>query len=285
MTLPDILMPVLAAAGGVTPDANPLPAQLSWLTSSIVVAVIVLVGILWFVKSATKDLKIIPDGKQNFLELVVEFLYGQVETIVGKKVAPMAFPLLGTLFIFILVSNYFGLLPGVGTVGWSEHTSGVLMLEKVDKQLLRPPTSDLNMTIALAVCSMAIWFWITMKETGPKEFFLHIFAPKGGLKGGMWWALLPIFIFVGFIEVVSIIFRPITLALRLDGNIFAGESLLHKMMHMSDGWGDFGSFVGSVLIPLPFYFMELLVGVLQALVFTMLVAVYIQLSTTHDESH
>jgi len=85
-----------------------------------------------------------------------------------------------------------------------------------------------------------------------------------------------VFLFVGVIEVVSIMIRPLTLAIRLYGNIFAGENVLHTM-------GGMGGFIGSVLAPFPFYFMELLVGLLQAVVFTLLCTVYIQLSTTHDD--
>ena len=85
-----------------------------------------------------------------------------------------------------------------------------------------------------------------------------------------------VFLFVGVIEVISILIRPLTLAIRLYGNIFAGENVLHTMSGM-------GGFIGSVLAPFPFYFMELLVGLLQAVVFTLLCTVYVQLSTTHDD--
>jgi F-type H+-transporting ATPase subunit a len=91
------------------------------------------------------------------------------------------------------------------------------------------------------------------------------------------------FLFVGLIEVVSIVFRPVTLSFRLLGNIFAGESLLHMMGSMGEGLGPVGSFIAGVLCQLPFYFLELLVGFLQAMVFTMLCTVYLMLSTTHEE--
>jgi len=116
---------------------------------------------------------------------------------------------------------------------------------------------------------------------------LHTFGPKGGLKGVMGIVVAAVFFLVGWIEVVSMAFRPASLSLRLFGNIFAGETLLHTMMTLGEKFGLGGSaqFVLSILAPLPFYFMELLVGLLQAVVFTLLCAVYIQLSTTHEEHH
>ena len=151
--------------------------------------------------------------------------------------------------------------------------------------LLRPATADLNMTLGMAMVFMLVWFWLTMKELGPWGFIKHTFGPKGGLKGFMGVVVAIIFFGVGLIEIVSIIFRPVSLSLRLYGNVYAGESLLHTMGALGDSWGPIGSFLSSVILPLPFYFMELLVGILQAMVFSLLCAVYIQLSTTHDEEH
>ena len=108
--------------------ADPLVKNFGWLTNSIFVAGIVTLLILFFARKATRNVQRIPGGTQNFVEFIVEFLYGQVEGIVGKKVAPRAFPLLATIFIFVLISNWFGLLPGVGTVGFGE-TKGFLTLD------------------------------------------------------------------------------------------------------------------------------------------------------------
>ena len=97
--------------------------------------------------------------------------------------------------------------------------------------------------------------------------------------------LIPIFLFVGVIEIISILFRPISLSFRLLGNVYAGESLLHAMNHIGAtlGLGGAASFVIGLLAPIPFYFMEILVGLIQAIVFTLLCAVYVQLSASHDE--
>lgn len=285
-----IQLPVFLAS--VTPDARPLfggASTLSFLTSSIAVATLVLFGLLFFARRATANMQLVPAhalSAQNMFEMLVEFLYGRVETIVGPKIAPKAFPLLGTLFIYILVSNWFGLLPGVGTIGWG-HGSGFLTIgtgehDMVDA-VIRPPTADLNLTIGLALAAFLVWLVITIKEIGVWGFIVHTFGPKGGLKGFMGMVVAAVFLFVGAIELVSIVIRPLTLAVRLYGNIYAGESVIHAMSGMMDNMGAPFNFIGSVLLPIPFYFMELLVGLLQAMVFTLLCAVYIQLSTTHED--
>jgi F-type H+-transporting ATPase subunit a len=259
---------------------------LSFVTNSLFVALVVLGVILWVSSKATTGMTLVPHKWQNFFESLVEFLYTKIEDIVGPKVAPKAFPLLATLFIFIIMSNYFGLLPGVGTVGWGDG-NGFFSLTHIDRPLLRPATADLNMTLGMALCFMVVWFYITIREMGVWGFLTHTFGPKGGLKGVMGLVVAVVFFLVGWIEVVSMAFRPASLSLRLFGNIFAGETLLHTMMTLGEkfGLGGTAQFILSVLAPLPFYFMELLVGLLQAVVFTLLCAVYIQLSTTHDEHH
>lgn len=275
----DSLSPLLAAGGIAAPEIS------GWFTNSILVAIFVTAGVLLFTRMATKRMELIPGPKQNLVEFLIEFLYGQVEGIVGKHVAPRAFPLLATIFIFILTANWAGLIPGVGTIGWGKGENFVL--SEVTTPLLRPATADLNMTLALAAVFMVVWLWLSISELGLWGTIVHIFGPKGGLTGVLKYALMPIFIFVGLIEVVSIVFRPMSLSLRLLGNIFAGETLLVTMggLGATIGASGFVAFLTSVLFPLPFYFMEILVGALQATVFTLLCAVYIKLSTTHDEEH
>ncbi len=277
----DSLNPLLAAGGIAAPE---IPG-FGWLTNSIFVAAIVTTCVVLFTRMATKRMELIPSGKQNFVEFIIEFLYGQVEGIVGKHVAPKAFPLLATVFIFILTANWFGLIPGVGTIGFGEEKIAFLSLKEVTHPILRPATADLNMTLALAVVFMVVWAWLSISELGLWGTIVHIFGPKGGLQGFLKYALMPIFIFVGIIEVVSIVFRPMSLSLRLLGNIFAGETLLVTMGGLGEllGASGFVAWILSVVFPLPFYFMEILVGALQATVFTLLCGVYIKLSTTHDD--
>ncbi len=264
----------------VSPKALGLPvfehvSKLHFFTNSVLVGLIVLGLVLFISKKATTKMTLVPHSWQNFFEFIVEFLYNRIEGMVGKKLARSAFPLLGTLFIFILISNWFGLLPGVGTIGWGESAGGILVKE-VHEPLLRPTTADLNATFGLSVSAFLVWIFLTIREVGVWGFIVHTFGPKGGLKGVMGFFVALVFIFVGFIEVVSILFRPVTLSFRLFGNIYAGENVLHTMSNM-------GGMLGSILAPFPFYFMELLVGLLQAIVFTLLCTVYIQLSTTHDD--
>jgi F-type H+-transporting ATPase subunit a len=132
---------------------------------------------------------------------------------------------------------------------------------------------------------MIFWLYWSLTEVGVKNFLSHIFGVKGGLTGFMALILIPVFLFVGVIEVVSMAFRPVSLSLRLYGNVFAGENLLSTMITLGNqlqlpSWV---SYIMSVTIPLPFYFLEILVGLLQAAVFMLLCSVYIQLSTAHEE--
>ena len=279
------LTPLLAE---VNPKALPLMGSaegiMAFITNSSLVALIVLGVVFWFSRKATSNMQLVPHPAQNFFEFVVEFLYNQVKSIVGEKVAPRAFPLLATLFIFILVANWFGLIPGVGTIGWGEG-QGFGVLKEVDTPLFRPATADLNMTLGMALVVFAVWIWITLTEVGLLGFLKHTFAPKGGMKGFMLVVMIVIFFLVGVIELFSILLRNVTLPMRLYGNIYAGEEVLHTMSSMLDGSGPVVSMIGSVVLPLPFYFMELLVGALQAMVFTLLTAVYIKLSTDHGDEH
>ena len=256
-----------------------------WLTNSVFVAALVTIVLLWFFRSAMKPKALLPGKKQNFVELVVEVLYSQTENIVGPKIAPSAFPLLATIFIYVTISNWVGLLPGVGTIGFSSHVSALHSTTHVETPLLRPGTADMNLTLGIAFCAMAVWFYLTIRELGFMGFLSHTFGPKGGLQGGLKYALMPLFFIVGVIEVISILFRPMTLSLRLYGNVFAGENLLHTMGSLVHTGNRTIDFLFSILIPLPFYFLEILVGVLQGMVFALLCAVFIRLSTTHDEAH
>jgi F-type H+-transporting ATPase subunit a len=231
-------------------------------------------------------MKLVPHGAQNAFEFLVEFLYRWVEMIVGPKLAPKCFPLLATLFIFILTANWFGLLPGVSTFGEGEPTGIPLLVKEVERPLLRPATADINMNAGMAIAFMVVWLVITIQEVGVIGFLKHLFAPKGKMNNPFMMFVMGIIFFgVGIIEVISILIRPVSLSLRLYGNIFAGENLLHTMMTMLNGTHPVVEWAGRILLPIPFYFMELLVGLVQTVVFTLLCAVYVMLSTSHDEDH
>jgi F-type H+-transporting ATPase subunit a len=257
---------------------------LEWLTNSLVATFLVVGAVVFWARQATQSVELVPGPTQNLFEAIIEALHDMLEGIVGKHMVTRSFSLLATLFIFILIANWFSLLPGVGSIGWG-HPGPEGHGFEVTVPLLRPTTADLNMTFGMSAVFMCFWLYWTISEIGVGGFLNHTFGVKGGLKGLMALLLFPIFFFVGIIEVISILFRPVSLSLRLFGNIFAGETLLTTMITLGDslGFPVWIAYASSVLLPIPFYFLELLVGLLQAFVFTLLCAVYIQLSTSHDE--
>ena len=193
---------------------------------------------------------------------------GLLEPILGKKAFPLAFPLLICFFTLILVHNWSGLLPGVGAFGLYDD-NGYL------KYWMRPANADLNHTLGMALVAMAAWLLISLKVAGPKFFTWELFGNKADKKDTpkfIFFMLTPIFLGVGVIEIVSIAFRPISLSCRLYGNVYGGKNLLASM-------ADIMPYAVPVV-----YFYEVLVGIVQALIFTLLVAVYIGLMTNHDEA-
>jgi F-type H+-transporting ATPase subunit a len=246
-------------------------------TSSMVVTWIVALGIILVAQLGTRNLKMVPTGLQNFVEWLVESLYGFFEEILGKDLTKKAFWFFCSLFVFILFTNWFGLIPGVGTIGHGYRgADGVF---HVTQPWLRGGNADLNTTLALSLVFFALWLIWSFQALGVGGFFKHIFSGGGDNKGIMGLFMIVIFLFVGVIEVVSIAFRPVSLSFRLFGNVFAGENILESMMHLGGTW--FGW-----LLPLPFYFLELLVGIVQALVFALLTSVFTSLMAAHhDESH
>jgi F-type H+-transporting ATPase subunit a len=273
----------LIAAEQISVNATPVSRFGAWLTNSFVFTVIVTGLIVWVARWATRNMQLVPSGPQNLFELVVETLYSTFEGIVGRHMISKVFPLLATLFIFILAATWIGLVPGVGTIGFGKPGPGFLSLSEVEAPLLRPANADLNMTLGMALFFMGWWVIWTIQEVGVIGFLKHTFAPKGGVSGFLWFVLLPLFFFVGIIEIISIAIRPVSLSFRLFGNIYAGETLLHTMQTIGSGLPFGLGFLTSVVFPLPFYFLELLVGVLQAFVFAMLCSVYIKLSTDSGE--
>ena len=273
----------LLAAEELTITANPLLPNVPWFTNSMLVTIIVTVLVVIWARRSTAKMTLMPSSIQNLFEALVETLYITFEGIVGKHMIPKVFPLIASLFIFILTANWFGLVPGVGTIGFGVPGSAPLALKEVNEPLLRPANADLNMTLGMALFFMAWWLLWTIQEVGVIGFLKHNFAPKGGLKGVLWLLLLPLFLFVGVIEMISIAIRPVSLSFRLFGNMYAGETLLHTMQSLGGSLPFPLNWLCSILFPLPFYFLELLVGLLQAFVFAMLCAVYIKLSTEHEE--
>jgi len=241
------------------------------LTNSMLVSWIVALGLIVFAQFATRDMKGVPQGAQNFLEWLVESLYGFLEGIIGPRLVGRTFWFFASIFIFILSSNWLGLIPGVGTIGWGHATSHGF---KVDHPLLRGANADVNLTLAMALVFFACWIFWAIREIGAVGFLKELFAPKGESAGALKALLVVVFFLVGCLEIISILFRPVSLSFRLYGNIFAGENMLETMAKLVPGFG--------WLLPIPFYFLELLVGLVQALVFTLLTAVFTLLICQHE---
>src|SRR6266404_2606634 len=243
------------------------------ITNSMLVTWIVAAGVIILAQTAMRNPKRIPGRRQNFWEWLVEGLYNFLEGIVGRKLVQKTFWFFATLFIFILFVNWFGLIPGVGTIGWGHHDPTTGMFH-IDRPLLRGGNADLNMTTAMAAIFFVLWLIWAIQANGVGGFLLHLFGPKGETSGILKLVMVVIFFLVGWLEVVSILFRPVSLSFRLFGNIYAGESTLEVMSRMVPAL--------SWLLPIPFYFLEILVGVVQALVFMLLTAVFTLLIVEHE---
>jgi F-type H+-transporting ATPase subunit a len=239
------------------------------ITNSILMTwLVILIFLISTAVLRVKKLKSIPRGIQNFFEWIIESLLKLINQVTHDPIKSQRFlPLVGTIFLFILISNWLGQLPGVGTIGL-KHGAGLI-------PILRPGTSDLNTTLGLAVLTVVsthIFGIITLgffthlnKYINFKEIFkaLKAFNP---LK--IFTAIVNLFI--GIIELFSEVAKMISLSLRLFGNIFAGEVLLTVMSSLI-----------AYLVPLPFMFLELIVGAVQALIFSMLAIVFLEMATRH----
>jgi F-type H+-transporting ATPase subunit a len=241
------------------------------ITNSMVVSWIVALVLIIFARFATRRMDQVPSGAQNFLEWLIESLYRFLEGLLGKHLVDRTFWFFATIFIFILFANWFGLIPGVGVIGWGHATPHGF---KIDEPLFRGANADVNLTLAMSLVFFALWIYWALREIGPLGFLKELFAPKGESSGLLKIVLVVVFFVVGCLEMISILFRPVSLSFRLYGNIFAGENMLETMANLVPGLG--------WLLPVPFYFLELLVGLVQALVFMLLTAVFTLLICQHE---
>nr|AQS29748.1 hypothetical protein [uncultured bacterium] len=248
----------------------------SLLTSWLAVFLIVVLAIL-----VRKKIAAVPKGLQNYAEMILEVGLKLADSVTGSRQKTLKFmPLVFSLFIFILLNNWLGLLPGVGSIGFVQSHAG----KNLFIPFLRGGTADLNTTLALAL--MAIIFthifgvftvnaWRHLNRFFGINLFLEI--PRKVFKEKEYTALLinPIKFFVGLIEVIGELAKVASLSFRLFGNIFAGEVLLVAM-----------TAIFAYLLPIPFMFLEIIVGIIQALIFAMLTLVFMTIMTTgHEESH
>jgi F-type H+-transporting ATPase subunit a len=242
------------------------------VTNSMLVTWIVAIGLIVFAQLATRKMSQVPGGAQNLLEWLIEGLYRLLESIIGRHLVERTFWFFATIFIFILAANWISLVPGVGTIGWGHPTSHGFV---IDEPLLRGANADLNLTLSMALVFFACWIVWAIQEVGVGGVAKELFAPKGDTTGALRLLMIVVFFAAGCLEIISILFRPISLSFRLYGNVFAGENMLETMATMVPGL--------SWLLPIPFYFMELLVGLVQAMVFMLLTAVFTLLICQHEE--
>jgi F-type H+-transporting ATPase subunit a len=241
---------------------------------------------------AASNADLVPHGVQNVMELVVEVGHDLVKSIAGGRVSKF-FPVVMTIFLFVIVSNWFSVLPLVGSIGWLRHPEGVgtagyianghILTATPAKSpeegyvlanFFRPPSTDLNFTIALALISVGLSWYFGIRAQGGgffKQFFdINNFRRRGAAMG-------VVFSFAGFLELVGQFTRIISFSFRLFGNIFAGEVLLAVM-----------AFLIPYVVSLPFYGLEVFVGFIQAAVFMMLTLVFFVTATLEhggDEHH
>jgi F-type H+-transporting ATPase subunit a len=269
-----------------------------WFTNAILMTIIVDIILIVMALAARAQIKEIPTGFGNFMEFVVEALFNLTESVAGKN-ARKFFPWVATIFLFVIVSNYSGLIPGVGSIGvyhegyHGASTQSIFSFNRsvasADASIVaegaatvtpavedgrlfvpifRPPSADLNFTFALALITMfMVQFW-GVRALGASYFhkFFNFNTGKGFMRG--------IFAFSGILELVSEFAKIISFAFRLFGNIFAGEVLLAVM-----------AFLVAFLVPVAFYGLELFVGFIQALVFMMLAVVFFSTAVISHGDH
>lgn len=214
------------------------------LLDTLLVDALILIGIYFLNKHKSN----IPNMFQNIVEYMVEAFYDLTASISPKNAAKI-FPWVMTFFLFIFLANMSGLLPGFGTIGFF-HGKDLI-------PLLRSPSSDINFTLGLALVSAVATHVLAISTVGVKDYLSRYFSFN------------PIYLFVGILEIVSEITKIVSLSFRLFGNIFAGEVVLTTISNMF-----------AFILPLPFMALEMIVGLVQALVFAMLTMAFMAILTT-----
>lgn len=252
------------------------------ITNSNLTMMLVMVAIVIFFVTVVRKLTVIPGRRQAVAEMAVEGLLGfTVSTAGSRSLGRRIFPLATTLFIFILCANYSGLLPGIGSIyvkkdvlieqsavsGLKPEEKERLITKEDGKQYLhdeevpifRSPNADLNMTIGMALIVVVLVQAMGIGAHGPLGYLKELFTPA----------------FLGPIHIIGELSRIISLAFRLFGNIFGGEVLVTMMYALT-----------FVIVPTAFLGLELLFGLIQALIFTILTIIYIQLAVAgHGDAH
>jgi F-type H+-transporting ATPase subunit a len=242
------------------------------ITNSMICTWVVAALILIVVRATTWNIKEIPSGMQNAIEALVEGWDSLIGDILDKRVTRWVFPFATTFFIFIVISNLTDLVPGVGSIGVTR--------DGVFQPLFRPPTTDANLTVAMAGIFLIMSLYWAVRFNGPLGLIKHIFGVKMDTNKWAYPLFFLLFVFIGAMELLSVMFaRPVALAMRLYGNVFAGESILDMIFHSK-------SLLFSMVLSSFFYFYETFVCIVQAFVFAMLVVAFVGTLCTHnDEEH
>ncbi len=224
------------------------------VTNSFLDTLLVDTLLIGLIIAINKNLSLIPGFLQNTVEMIIENFYNLTESVAGER-ASKIFPYFTSFFIFILVANWTGLIPGLTATGIYENHKLI--------PLFRAATSDFNVTLGLALISAFATHIMSINTIGIKDYLSRYFS------------LNPIYLFIGFLEMISEITKVISLSFRLFGNIFAGEIVLGTV-----------STIFAFLFPLPFLLLEVIVGLVQALVFSMLTMAFMAILTTphHEEA-
>src|SRR3990167_339862 len=229
------------------------------ITNTLVTTLITTSLLIIFALIVSKKVSLVPSGKAQLIsEIVVENIFSLIENLSDYKRAKRFFPIVATFFIFIIVANYLGLLPGFGTIGLHQIHDG----ESLFVPFLRSINSDLNVTLALALISVGVTHYYSVSALGIINYLRRYFS------------LNPVNLFVGLLEIVAEFTKILSLSFRLFGNIFAGEALLVTI-----------SSIFAFLLPLPFIFLEIIVGFVQAAIFMMLTLVFMVILTEKSASH
>ena len=247
------------------------------LTSWIAVAIIIILSVL-----IRQKIKAVPSGLQNVAEALLEGALNLADSITGSREQTLKFfPIVFPLFIFILINNWLGILPGVGSIGFIQMKES----HSVFVPLFRGGTADLNLTLALALVAVIathIFGVVATSAWSHLNRFLNINVlleiPKEVFQKRNYAAILinPIQFFVGLIEMVGELAKVASLSFRLFGNVFAGEVLLGTMAALF-----------AYILPTPFMFLEVMVGFIQAMIFAILILMFLTVLTTehsHEES-
>ncbi len=223
-------------------------------TNSLALTLVASLVLICFSFVVSRRVRLVPGNLQSAVEMGMEYFLDLMESTLGSMAkAEKYFPLIATIFIFILTSNLLGILPGVGSLMFENHGGEV--------PFFRSPAADLNFTLAFAVISVLITNIIGMASVGIFKHLGKFFNFKG-----------PIDFFIGILELISEAAKIISLSFRLFGNVFAGEVLLTIIF-----------FLAPYFIPLPFMLLEIFVGLIQAFIFSMITLVSIALHTAEHE--